>query len=1073
MTRRRAVTRLPVDVDLHGASAFAFCVLFTLLTAATASAQLTTGTIVGNLVDETKAALPGAAIVLTNVETGLTRNIVTDRQGRFEAPNLPGGTYEVTASMQGFGTAVRRGIELAVGRTAVVDMTLPLANMQQELVVTADAPLVETTSATVSYLVNAKRVEDLPLVNRDLTQLTFLQPGVVKIPSSGNQGIFSGMGDKFTVAGARGTQNLYLLDGVSNADLSGNAQGSSGSYMGSETVKEIQIVTNNYSAEYRSAAGGIVSAITKSGTNDLHGSLFEFGRNDALDAANYFDKQFGNPKPDFERNQFGGSIGGPIQKNRLFFFASYEGLREELGTTDTATVPSLSVRQGRLANGQVVNVNPIVVPYLALFPVPGEGNRIVEDFGDTVLIAGTRRQSTTNNFAVGKVDYQVDASNTLSATFNWDKGERSPFGLLAVVGDGVGGTRSKKQVVSTKWTTVLTSASVNEFHFGYSDSKPDGNIPLGDFDFASQGLLFRAERERMGELIIPGVSNIGYRVDAQTNRQRAFMLKEGYSLARGNHSFRLGGELTYYRYNMGSCSRGCNGVFEFGDIRNFLLGVPRRFEVMLPGGDIVNRDMRQSLVAAYFQDNWRVGSDLTFNLGMRYEFASTINEVDDKVSNLVDFFDTEVTVGTLYKNPATKAFSPRIGFVWAPGEGRSSVRGGFGIFYEHPMLYNVRTSLQELPPFTLVGRIDQRNAQQSLGREIDFPNAYFTQIGLASGRPNIRTFQYDLDQTYMYRWNLTYQRQFWGSWVAAADYTGSRGLHLWQQSLPNINKWEGWPEQPPPGTPKFFPAGSSLINPNFGEMRIQYSNANSYYHGGSLSIQKRLSAGLQFSSAFTYSKAIDQGSGVTSGGDELPQSQRGIYAWDMHLKQGLSSYDVRKVFTANLSYELPFGRDLTGIKAALASGWQVNSIITLADGYPLSVTESNSQQITRIGDDEDLRPDLVPGGDNNPITGDPNRYFDVSQFTPSKLGFFGTVGRNTVISPGLATVDLSVFKNFQMGSAGRLQARFETFNLLDRANFGTPDMTAFINGEVNPTAGRITSTRSPARQVQLGVRWTF
>lgn len=1073
MSWRRAVKYFAGSIGSRRASVLALSVIMGFILAVPAAAQLTTGNIVGNLVDDTRASLPGVAVTIKNVDTGLTRTLFTDRQGRFEAPNLPGGTYEVTATMQGFGTAVRRGIDLAVGRTAVVDITLPLGSVRQEVVVTADAPLVETTSATVSYLINEKRVEELPLVNRDLTQLTFLQPGVVKIPSSGNQGIFSGMGDKFTVAGARGTQNLYLLDGVSNADLSGNAQGSSGSYMGSETVKEIQIITNNYSAEYRSAAGGIVSAITKSGTNALRGSLFEFFRNDAIDSANYFDKQFNNPKPNFARNQFGGTIGGPIRKNRLFFFASYEGLREELGTTDTVRVPSVAARQGRLASGQAVTVNPAVAPYLTLYPVPGQGNQIVQDFGDTVLIAGTRTQSTTNNFAVGKMDYQLNTGNTLSGTYNWDKGERSPFGLLADVGDGNGGTRSTKHVLSTKWTSVLTSASVNEFHFGFSDSKPDGNIPLGTFDFASRGLLFRAERDRMGELIIPGVSNIGYRVGSQTNRQRAFVLKEGYSLARGNHSLRMGGELTYYRYNMGSCSRGCNGIFEFANIRSFLQAVPRRFEVMLPGGDIVSRDMRQNLIAGYFQDNWRAGTDLTFNLGLRYEFASTIKEVDGKVSNLINFSDAAVTVGTLYKNPATKAFSPRLGFVWAPGTGKSSVRGGFGIFYEHPMLYNVRTSLQELPPFTLVGRIDQRNANQSLGREIDFPNAFFTQIALASSRPNIRTFQYNLDQTYMYRWSTTYQRQFLANWVATADYTGSRGLHLWQQTLPNINKWEGWPEQPPDGTPKFFPAGSTLINPNFGEMRIQYSNGNSYYHGGSLSLQKRLSAGLQFSSAFTYSKVIDQGSGVTSGGDELPQSQRGVYAWDMHLKQGLSSYDVRKVFTANLSYEPGWGKGLTGIGAALAGGWQVNSIITLSDGYPLSVNELNSAQIARIGDDEDLRPDLVPGGNSNPVTGDPNQYFDVSQFTSARVGYFGTLGRNTVISPGLATVDLSVFKNLQMGSFGRLQARFETFNLLNRANFGTPDMTAFINGERNPNAGRISKTRTPARQAQLGVRWIF
>jgi hypothetical protein len=1047
----------------------AFLLLLAMSAPTAALAQLTTGTIQGVVKDESGGALPGATITIKNVDTGVTRTLTTSDLGRFEAPNLQVGTYEVTAELQGFRPAVRAGITLAVGRTAVVDLTLGVAGIQEAVVVTGDAPLVETTSATVSNLIDAKKVEDLPLVNRDLTQLTFLQPGVVKIPSSGNQGIFSGMGDKFTVAGARGTQNLYLLDGVSNSDLSGNAQGSSGSYMGSETVQEIQIVTNNYSAEYRSAAGGIVSAITKSGTNTVHGSVFQFYRNDALDASNYFDKKFNNPEPDFNRNQFGGSIGGPIQRNKLFFFASYEGLREELGQTDTATVPSMNARQGRMANDRTVTLNPRVVPFLNLYPVPGQGNQIVEDFGDTVLIAGTQVRDTTNNFVVGKIDYQLNEANTVSGTYNRDKGERSPFGLLGDL--NAVGTRSRKHVLSTKWTAVLSNTSVNEFNFGASDSQPEGDIPLSAIDFASQGLVFRGERQRLGDLTVPGLSGIGYRVDASRYQQRAYTLKEGYSLTRGNHSFRAGGEWTLYKYNVGACSRGCNGVYEFGNLENFLRGIPRRFEVMLPGGDIIERDMKQHVLGAYFQDNWRATETLTFNLGLRYEFASVPEEKDGKLSNLVNFFDPDVTVGVLYDNPTKKSFSPRVGIVWAPDEGVSSLRGGFGIFYEHPMLYNIRTSLQELPPFTLVGRVDQRDANR-IGQEIDFPNAYFTQLALLSGRPNIRTFQYDLDQTYMYRWSMTYQRQFWGNWVMSADYTGSRGWHLWQQTLPNINKWEGWPEQPAPGT-KFFPPNSTLINPNWGEMRIQYSNGNSYYHGGSLALQKRLSAGLQFQSAFTYSKAIDDGSGVTSGGDELPQSQRGIYAWDMYLKRGPSAFDVRKVFTANLSYELPFGRELTGAAGVVAKGWQVNSVITLSDGYALSVEETSNAQSQRIGDDEDLRPDLIAGGNNNPVTGDPDRWFDISQFTPARIGYFGNLGRGTVTSPGLALVDLSIFKNVTMGGSRKLQFRVEIFNLFNRANFGTPDMTAFINEEPNPNAGRITSTRTPARQMQLGVRLVF
>lgn len=1039
----------------------AFVVAF-LLAGTPAFAQLTTGTISGTVLDTTDAALPGVSVTVTNTQTGLSRTVVTNRRGFYEATNLPVGNYSISAALEGFGSAETKDVQLTVGRTAVIDMTLAVGGLAQEVTVTGAAPLIETTSATVSNLISSQQVEDLPLVNRDLTQLTFLQPGVIKIPSSGDQGVFSGMGDKFTVAGARGTQNLYLLDGVSNADLSGNAQGASGSYMGAETIQEIQIITNNYSAEYRSAAGGIVSAITKSGTNTFHGSGFEFFRNDALHAPGFFEKKFNQPKANFDRHQYGASLGGPILQNKLFFFGSYEGLMEDLVRPDTATVPSVAARQGRLANGKVVPVSPKVAPFVNLWPVPGQGNTVVEDFGDTVLIAGSEEVPTRNNFFLGKVDLQATTGNTLSATYNFDKGRRSPYGILGDL--GALGTESTKHVVSTKWTTVIGSSSVNELNLGYSDSRPSGDIPLSNFDFAAQGLTFRSNRNKMGQIQVRGISDIGYRVDASFYQQRSYTAKNGYSRSAGNHSFRLGGEWTYFRYDVVSCSRGCNGVWDFRSFENFLRATPRRFDVLLEGGFESPRDLRQHLISGYFQDNWRVRPNLTLNLGLRYEFASVPDETSGKVSNLVNFTDPDVTVGVLFKNPTKKSFSPRLGVAWVPGDGRMSVRGGFGVFYEHPMLYSIRTSLQELPPFNLSGRIE--------GGDIDFPNAYFTQLDRAKGRPNLRSMDFNLDQTTYYRWNATVQRQFGTNWAVTLDYTGNRGYNLWQQSLPNLKRWEGWPNQPPPGTPKFFPAGAGLINPNFGEMRIQYANADLWYNGGTASVQRRLSDGLQLGATFTYSKSIDEGSGVTSGGDELPQGQRGIYAWDMHLKRGPSAYDIRKVFSGNLSYELPFGRNLTGIAAVLGKGWQINSIITLSDGYALSVEESSADQARRIGDDENLRPNLIANGNNNPVTGDPERWYDISQFTPSTIGFFGNLGRGTVTSPGLATVDLSLFKKMTVG-IGELEFRVETFNLLDRANFGTPNMVAFINGEPNPNAGRITRTRTPGRQTQLGLRFSF
>ncbi len=1027
-------------------------------------AQLTTGTIVGNVTDATGSALPGAAVVVSSPATGLTRPVFTNARGRYEAPNLPAGTYEVTAALEGFGTALRKGIELTVGRTALVDLTLQIATLQQEMVVTADAPLVETASATVASLINSKSVEDLPLVNRDLTQLTFLQPGVIKSPAGAN--LFAGLGAKFTVAGARGTQNLYLMDGISNADLSGNPQGVSGSYSGAETVQEIQIVTNNYSAEYRSAAGGIVSAITKSGTNAIRGSAFEFYRGDALDTQGYFDKRFDNDKPDYRRHQFGGSLGGPIRRNRLFYFGSYEGLQQDRDATSQIQVPGVRAREGRLANGRVISVHPVSAKILNLYPVPGQGNTIVRDFGDTVLIAGTETETTDSNFAVAKIDYQLNAGNTLSGTYSFEKGEVRNLDLFRDLGGDA--TRSRKHVTSVKWTSVVSSASVNEAHVGFSQSEPS-EFPFTEFDWAGAGLVFRPDRDVMGRIDVTGMARVGFTDGAIAYGQRSITAKDGYSVARGNHSYRLGGEWNHFQYDVNSCAGACNGDFFFSNLEQFLRGVPRRLELQVPGGDLVKRTLRQQMLGVYFQDNWRATSTFTLNMGLRYEFATVPSEVDGKIGNLVNFFDPDVTVGVLFKNPTKKSFSPRAGFVWAPEGGRSSVRGGFGIFYDHPMLFNIRTSLNEMPPFRLVGRIDQADANR-VGQEIQFPNAFYSQMDLARGRPNIRTFQYDLDPTYVYRWSVTVQRQFWRNWMVAADYTGSQGHNLWQQSLANINKWQGWPEQPPAGTPKFFPVGAPPINPRWGEMRVQYANSNSSYHGGSLSLNRRLSNGLQLGGALTAGKTIDSGSTVT--GDGFERDQRGVYAYDAEFRRGLASYDVRKSFTAHVSYELPWGQNMGGAAGVLAGGWQANAIVTLTDGFPLSAEAKSANQQRRIGDDEQLRPNLIAGGNTNPVTGDPDRWFDVSQFTPPALGYFGNVGRNTVTTPGFASVDLSIFKNVALGGSRRLQLRIETFNLFNRVNFGIPDMDAFINEQPNPTAGRITTTKPP-RQVQLGVRWVF
>jgi hypothetical protein len=1085
-------------------------------------AQLTTGIINGTVTDQSGAAIPGARVVVRNLETGITRSTVTGPTGRYEVPNLQPGTYEVNASSAGFQTSIRAGISLSVGRTAVVDHSLQVGNVAEQVTVTGEAPLIETTTATVTQLIDVeRRVEELPLRNRDLTQFAFLQPGVIKSPA-GVGGIQAGMGDKITVAGARGTQNLFLMDGVSNSDLSNNPQGAGGAYTGAETIKEFQVVTNNYSAEYQSAAGAIVSAVTKSGTNVLHGSVFWTLRNDNLDAAKWEDNALGGGvKGEFKQNQFGGSIGGPVVSDRMFFFGSYEGLRERAMNTQTMVTLTEGARQGigvLNTSGQLVNVqvDSRIVPYLDLWPLPGVGNTpLPSEATDpgTIRIQGQERRPVDDDTLTGKLDYHLggEKAGVLQGTYSWNDSERLPCGFLCDVQERGDAATSEKQTLSLGHTSVLSPTLINEFKFGYSLSEVAGDLTLGDRD--TSALRFHPNRDHVGEIGVSGsLTGLGYRVNQQATTQKALQLREGVWLTNGNHSYRFGAEIKRFRYVQDACSRGCNGIFAFRSLADFLTNVADDFQVFRPGAESPVRNLRQLLFGAYFQDNWQVAPSLTLNLGVRYEFVTVPDEDDHLISTLESIFDPFVSVTEqaaaqytneprpfvrtdieeFFQNPTLKSFSPRFGFAWAPGDRSLSVRGGYGIFYDYPVLYQLRTSLQELPPFVETARLRARGNGRIPDSRLPMrlePLAVNTMLDLIESPQfstfNLRYMEPNQSNSYIHRWSLTLQRGFGSDWVASAGYTGSRGLHLLHQTLPNLRRWEGFPNQPTGR--KFFPAGAAFINPNFGEMRTQSSNANSYFHGLAVGVQKRMSRGFQFQLAYNFSKSIDQGSGVTSGGDELPQGQRGIYYWDMEMKKGPSGFDIRNTFTTNFTYEFPT-QNMTGLAGLLAGGWQLNGILTLTDGYPLSITDGSSEQETRIGDNEDLRANLIPGGDNNPVLGGPDMYFDTSQFVPSacqgdrlcsagdadyQLGFYGNLGRGTLISPGLAIMDFSVQKNFRFTENHRLQFRSEIFNLFNRPNFGSPVTGIFTNELLDTDAGRIRSTRGSARQIQFGLRYSF
>ncbi|MBI4465096.1 MAG: TonB-dependent receptor, partial [Acidobacteria bacterium] len=851
--------------------------------------------------------------------------------GRYRAPNLALGPYEVQAELAGFQTGVRSGIKLTVGREAIVDFTLKVGEISERITVVGEAPLVDTTTASVSALVDEKRVVDLPLNNRDLSQLVLLQPGLVLMPTEGTHN--DGFGKSISVAGMRFNQNLYLLDGTTVNDQSGNPGGASGAFTGVETVKEFSVITNNYSAEYRNAAGGIINSVTKSGTNELHGSVFEFLRNDNLDGRNFFDDE----KPEFKRNQFGFSVGGPIVKNKTFAFGSYEATREIVGVTRFFQVPTAAARAGILP-GRTVQVAEAVKPYLALYPLPNGS-----DLGGGVaeFIAPIQTDTEVDFFTL-KMDHVFSEKDSLSGTYTFDDSSKvSPHRVPGVLNVKAS---ARKQILALRLQRVFSASLLNEVRLGFSRTLPsESYVPVTP----RPELAFVPGQETLGNLGVRGLSTLSQRDTIEGYFQNTYSLADSMSFIRGRHSVKLGADIQKIQLHAATDSFG-RGTYSFDSLADFLVADPAEFRAALPGHNDPLRTFDQWLLGFYVQDNYRVRPSLTLNLGLRYEFVTVPREKHGREANLRRFLDPSVTVGPIFDNPTLKSFAPRVGFAWDPsGTGRTSIRAGFGVFYDQPMTYQIRTTSANIAPFYQTGTLERRGALR-----IAFPNALQLQSNLMAGSLEIRGFTHEVSPTYIYRYSLTVQRQFGSDWVLAGGYTGSRAAHLWRQTLPNLGPWQILPDGR-----KFFPVNRTRLNPNFGQIRYQSSDGNSYYHGLQLGLDKRLSQGLQFQASYTLSKSIDDASAATGASFLAGNNERAIYFWDRHLFRGLSSFDTRHHLMLNYIYELPFGSGGPRLRSMLVGGWQLGGIVFINAGYPQSVIGGNTRaQRDRMIDTGGLRP---------------------------------------------------------------------------------------------------------------------
>ena len=1018
----------------------AFLVL--VLASSNAFAQITSATISGTVKDQTQAVLPGVDVVVKNVDTGLTRSVVTDASGYFTIPGLSPGTYEARASLQGFGSVVER-VTLAVAQEAGLALTLKVTGTEESITVVGTAAIVDTRSAAMSAVVTEKTISDLPLNGRNYIDLALLQPGVNSF-SEKDSTSSSNRGTKLNINGMSFRSNSYLLDGANMRGYAGTATVSAAeTTLGVDTIMEFRVVTSAYSADYGRAMGGVISLVTKSGTNHVRGSLFEFFRNSAVDARNFFDR--GADPPPLTRHQFGTSFGGPLQKDRLFFFGGVERLREDLGITTTSFVPTDAARSGAL-----FPINPIVAPYVKLFPAANAGDASAAQ--GVGIFTYEKNQPTRENFYQGRVDYTVSDSDSLFARYTYDDADQTVTAGFPDYGtDSVSGN----QFFTTEYKRIFSPAVLNTARFSHSRLRFE---QLPAFPSAPD-LAFIAGQDLMGVININGFTSIGgTTVNPSTNNSFYWTFSDDLSYVRGRHLLKVGALAEHLRTNKLTATN-IRGSYTFANLRSFLAGTPTRF-VGVPPGAQLERVRPNTLFGAYVQDDYRATDRLTLNLGLRYEFytiPAEANGLDTTLRDIVN--DRSFTVGAPFaKNPSLGNVAPRLGVAWdVTGDGKTAIRGGAGLYHDTDGPFNSAFGIASFsPPFAATATITNPT----------FPRP----ASLTAGAASARTLDYNIKQPYGVTFNANLQRELAGHITATIGYAGSRAYNL-------ISAIEANPVVPviQADGSKFFPAGAPRRNIAFGPIDYRTNGGHSEYNSLQVSAQKRFSQRYQLQASYTLSKSMDnlqaQLNADVNNASVYPQDP-----YDRDIDWARSDFDVRHVFQGNFVWDLP-GRE----GSALLDGWQFNGIVTLRSGVPFTVALGGTNWSRSGNTSGEDRPSLKPGVSPDAIVlGDPDHYFDTSAFVLPPQGTFGNAGRNTLTGPSYAMTNVSFVKNTRigaLGSAGQLQLRLELFNLLNRPNFATPDRVVFAAASPTetalPTSGRITRTVTASRQVQLAAKILF
>jgi hypothetical protein len=1106
--------------------------MFLLASATTARAQVSAA-IVGNVEDATGAAVKDAKITVTSLETGATRTVNTDDSGNFRALSLPLGPQEVKAEKNGFKSVVRTGISLEVGQQAVVNLRLEVGEFVQEISVSEDAPVVNTTTASVSGMVGERQIKDLPLNGRSFDDLITLNPGTINYSPLKSANTSTSNGNTFSVAGRRTGENLFLLNGVEymgSSQLAVTPGGASGYLLGIDAVREFNVLTDTYSAEYGKRAGAQVSVVTQSGTNTLHGTVFEFVRNSLFDSPGPFDQ---GVVPPLKRNQFGAALGGPIEKDRLFLFGNYEGFRESLGVSSVSVVPDSLARTGMLPNAcsgvysTVSKLDTRMEQYMTFWPLANGPELMVPSTGTCVnqpalVPTGTAEafynpnEHLQEDFGNLRADYFVGNHDTLSAIYTIDNGNS-----LIPLADPLFAsyTPLRMQVLSLQEVHVFSPQLLNTAIVGFSRASfsldsvapPVGTGPGMISPTASEfvtgagpgGIVVGggATTTANGTITSAGPNNAA----GVLNHRNLFTYEDNLQFSKGIHQIAAGVWFQRLQDNEDSASRQA-GQVTFATLTAFLQGTvsTNQFQVVPLHTELGWR----SLFGAWFiQDSIRLRRNLTLEAGIRHEFTTGWNEADGRASNYVTSQGVLVTspvVGNsvFSQNNATRLFSPRIGLAWDPfGNGKTAVRAGYGMYYS--LIDALAFLMNSLPPYNgsitcpsaISGSLCPSTAgTASLFSFIPFQRATTDPAACGTGiapcaayspegiQPNAKT-------PTVQEWNLSIEQQLNRDTSLRIAYVGSFAIHEFLNIDPNSIPAQicanagGCTAGGTPGTTTAtVPQGAQYIpiqtrpNPSLSGGFFWMTEGNSSYNALEIDATHRLSRGLQIRGNYTWSKNLDINSGLT-GAQAANQAQMVLDRNDLRRDWGRSALNVANQGSFSATYELPFGNGRrlwnksTGVEGKLISGWQVNGIGTFLSGFPFTPLVGSN----RSGDGDTRNPDRVSINPNpvSPCPILPNQWLNPCLYELPTPGTYGNIGRGTLTGPGLADVDFSLFKNTAVSETANLQFRAEFFNLFNRSNFGPLNTTVFSGTAISGSAGLITTTATYPRQIQLGLKLIF